>query len=158
MIVARGFPDAPRRVTACRDRVKPPYSPVGTRHTSTFFSSLRRLHSEAVTNELFYRFNRNYVSAIGLLHCVGRDFLASARKSPKNRQGEALRNGFRQCNQIVTFYPAVKAPSPCPVAVPEICCSPSFAKFRPRPLLFARFIRHRRRSQTSPLQRRYAWS
>ena len=32
----------------------------------------------------------------------------------------------------------------------EIFCSLPLAKFRPLPLLFARFFRHRRRSQTSP--------
>ena len=37
-----------------------------------------------------------------------------------------------------------------PVAVPEIFCSHTLTKFRPLPLLIARFIRHRRRSQTSP--------
>ena len=37
-----------------------------------------------------------------------------------------------------------------PVAVLEILCSHSLAEFRPLPLLFARCIRHRRRSQTSP--------
>lgn len=38
-----------------------------------------------------------------------------------------------------------------PVAVPEIFCSLLLTKFRPLPLLFAPFLRHRRRSQTSPV-------
>ena len=41
----------------------------------------------------------------------------------------------------------------CPVAVSEIfLLAVRFSKFRPLPLLFAPFIRHRRRSQTSPLR------
>ena len=52
------------------------------------------------------------------------------------------------CARTQSLRRAVRAPAP--VAVPEIFCSHSLTKFRPLPLLFARFFRHRRRSQTSP--------
>ena len=40
----------------------------------------------------------------------------------------------------------------CPARVPEISHSLKLMKFRPLPLLIARFICHRQRSQTSPLR------
>ena len=47
--------------------------------------------------------------------------------------------------------------NPPPVAVPEILSSHTLTEFRPLPLLFARCIRHRRRSQTSPLTQGRHW-
>ena len=45
----------------------------------------------------------------------------------------------------------------CPVAVPQICHSRSLVKFWPLPLLIARFVCHRQRSQTSPLRISLIW-
>ena len=118
------------RVSLCRGR----QSRKGKEAKDTTFQRLPRAVSfhpflsaqERMPPEGMHYHKQQYcILFAALLHCVGRNFLAPARKSPKNRQGEALRLRLSQVpisqNCLSRRKAALSLTSPGTLRVVETC-------------------------------------